>query len=161
MILIPARMILLHPIENQKFDFVVNVENITKDSVVAILLDEFNRFDETGYYLNYDEQNHYFIESAKIKSSVNSEKIIARPHEIGVIRKKGDIRQSFEDSTFVDLFSDENIDLVKSIYSKDEGFCMIICEDEYTNPKAYENVGLWDGKPKPVLINQKICLELR
>lgn len=159
MVLIPVRMILLHPLENQRFDLVVDEKNITRDSVVAMLLDEFDRFGETGYYLNDDDQNYCFIESSTGGSNDGLKKIIARPHEVGVIQKRGEIMKSFSNRTFVDLFSDENIDLVKNIFTKDHGFCMVACEDEYTNPKAYENVGLWDGKPQLIYKNDKVCIE--
>jgi hypothetical protein len=88
----------------------------------------------------------YFTRDGEIKECVGGEtrkqlkdckKIAALPHQIP---------------------TDKDSLMKLSKIMKQGGWFEIEMEDEFTNPKKFENVGWGDGLPQPILVNDKVLI---
>lgn len=165
MILVPVQLVFIGK-ENLNYQNKGNSEgneNGNSDLFFPLLLDKFSRFEsdntdkflfefkgESGFDISFFEDH--------LHSQVNScNLILSESPEIALIERCSHLIHKLEDKETSDLFDEKNKDVLDRIINNN-GFCRVLCYDEFSNPDKYANIGWGDGKPTIMRKDNKVIL---
>lgn len=131
--------------------------------VELYIIDEFNKFESSVDSLFlftfkdgsqpveacFDDLLGYPIKDAKL--------IVAKQEQIAYIENDSHLINKIDDKQCYDLL-DQNASSTINKIMDNNGICSILCKDEFTHPEDYLNVAWGEGKPVPLLKNNKVLI---